>query len=261
MQGRSVKMATWIGHLRIAEKLINEIPGLDETAFTLGNLGPDSGKPNADWSQFDPPKAVSHFIDAGIEEDKIKDLEIYRRYQVNLSPTDDPAHYSYMLGYFFHLLCDNLWSRRVWHTSKKQFAGQYIEQGKEFIWALKQDWYDLDFKYVRDHPDCLFWRVLVPAPNPPAYLPFIVESACHWSLNHIRQFYSQPDPNRILDRIYPYLNETTMARYVTDAAEAVLVIHNTLATMPPPLDGQHSALCLLQETHLAPYEVPLGDVI
>jgi hypothetical protein len=198
MQGRSAKMATWIGHLRIAEKLTNELSELDETAFTLGNLGPDSGKPNADWSQFDPPKEVSHFTDAGMGEDKIKDLEFYRRYLVNLSPTDDPARYSYLLGYFFHLLCDNLWSRRVRHTSKNQFAEQYIEQGKEFIWALKQDWYD-------------------------------------------------------------YLNETTMSRYITDAAEAVLVIHNTLATMPP-LDGQHSALFLLHEAHLAPYEAPLGDV-
>ncbi|MFN8421221.1 MAG: hypothetical protein U0528_18555 [Anaerolineae bacterium] len=47
-------MTTWIGHLRIAEQLLVENTALDEVAFTLGNLGPDSGKPNADWSRFDP---------------------------------------------------------------------------------------------------------------------------------------------------------------------------------------------------------------
>jgi hypothetical protein len=250
-------MATWIGHLRIAEGLLVAISGLDETAFTLGNLGPDSGIPNADWSQFDPPKEVSHFIRQGTGEDKIHDLEFYRNYLLPAS-TDDLARYSYLLGYFFHLLADNLWSRRIWFTCKQYYAAQFAEHGGRFIWTLKKDWYDLDFKYVRDNPDCLFWSVFLPAPLPPAYLPFLPEAGIHHSLNHIRHFYSHPDPALGLDRPYPYLNEQTMARYVSDAAAAILDIHRVMET-ESELDGHNTALFLLSAASTSAYEPPLGD--
>ena len=55
-------MGTWISHLRIAESLLHHFPGLDEVTFTFGNLSPDSGIPNADWTAFDPPKEIAHFL-------------------------------------------------------------------------------------------------------------------------------------------------------------------------------------------------------
>lgn len=48
-------------HLREADLLTDRIPGLDETAFVVGNIAPDSGIPNADWTAYFPPKAVSHY--------------------------------------------------------------------------------------------------------------------------------------------------------------------------------------------------------
>lgn len=54
-------MATWIGHLRIAEHLLNEIEGLDESYFALGSLAPDSGVPDENWENFDPPSEITHF--------------------------------------------------------------------------------------------------------------------------------------------------------------------------------------------------------
>ena len=54
-------MASWMIHLRIADLLLDRIPRLDETAFVFGNIAPDSGIPNADWSVFTPSKSVSHY--------------------------------------------------------------------------------------------------------------------------------------------------------------------------------------------------------
>ena len=54
-------MASWMIHLRVADLLMDRIPGLDETAFVMGNIAPDSGVPNSDWTKFQPPKDVSHF--------------------------------------------------------------------------------------------------------------------------------------------------------------------------------------------------------
>lgn len=251
-------MATWIGHLRIAAKLLAELPDLDETAFTIGNLAPDSGKPNADWSEFDPPKEVSHFQRPGEGEDKIHDLEFYRGYLHDLKPDDDLARYSFTLGYFFHLLSDNLWTRRIGRTSRQEFAAGYAEHGGGFIWEIKKDWYGLDFKYLRDHPNSLFWRVLLPAPNPPLYLPFLTREGLDHSLNHIRTWYSTPDPERVLDRAYPYLNEATMSRYVDDTAASILNVHYALAGKPD-LSGMNTAVALLDPAELEPYAPPLGD--
>jgi hypothetical protein len=252
-------MATWIGHLRIAEKLLTGIPTLDEAAFTLGNLGPDSGLPNADWSEFDPPKNVTHFLREGGGEDHIHDLEFYQEYLLKVSPSDNST-YSYLLGYFVHLLCDNLWTRWVWWAAREQFAAEFAEKGISYGWELKRDWYDLDHKYVRDNKDCLFWRVLMLTPNPSSFLPFLPEYAMHHSLNHIRNFYSEQDPTHVLDRSYPFLNERVMSRYVDDAVAAVLTIQRSLAAKPH-LIGFTSALFLLPEDNLAPYSPPLGDVL
>ena len=58
---RGGRMASWMIHLRVADLLMDRIPGLDETAFVMGNIAPDSGVPNADWTAYSPPKTISHY--------------------------------------------------------------------------------------------------------------------------------------------------------------------------------------------------------
>jgi len=41
--------------------------------------------------------------------------------------------------------------------------------------------------------------------------------------DYIRTFYSQPDPARVLDRPYPWLNEATMSRFVEDSTAVTLI--------------------------------------
>lgn len=55
-------MATWIAHLRIAENILKKGYGFEPKAFAVGNIGPDSGVPNEDWSNFDPPKKITHWM-------------------------------------------------------------------------------------------------------------------------------------------------------------------------------------------------------
>ena len=54
-------MASWMVHLRVADELLKQIENLDAQAFVMGNIAPDSGVPNEDWTVFQPPKDVSHF--------------------------------------------------------------------------------------------------------------------------------------------------------------------------------------------------------
>ena len=54
-------MASWMVHLRVADKLMGKIRFVNPTEFIVGNIAPDSGVPNADWSVFTPSTTVSHF--------------------------------------------------------------------------------------------------------------------------------------------------------------------------------------------------------
>lgn len=248
-------MGTWITHLRIAENLFQDIRGLDEAAFAFGNLAPDSGLPNKDWTQFEPPKEVTHFLYPNEDEGRIKDLEFYRRYLDPNLDTNLPEH-SFLLGYFFHLLCDNLWAKRVVSASKRAYAMLIAEEGLMAWEHMKRDWYGLDHRYVREYQDCLFWRVIMRHPNPPAYLPFLPEESLHHRLNYIRDLYSKPDSQRNLDRPYPYLNEATMNRFVHDCTQAILKIY---AQMDRLVNAEtESALSLLTAEEISEYELPIG---
>jgi hypothetical protein len=250
-------MGTWISHLRIAERLLPHFPHLDEVTFTFGNLSPDSGIPNADWTEFDPPKEVTHFMQKGEGEDAIHDLVYYEQYLSNVKP-EDMKLYSFCLGYFFHLVYDILWAKRLWAPSKLAYKRELDENRSEAIERIKTDWYGLDQLYVREHKDSLFWRVIMPNPNPPSYLPFVKEEALHQQYDYIRKFYSEPESDWFSSRPYHYLNEKTMSRIVDDSVETILLIHEKLQAMRV-LDGVKSSVSLLPESWTTPYKEPLGN--
>ncbi|MBI1278243.1 MAG: hypothetical protein GC179_08965 [Anaerolineaceae bacterium] len=256
MHGLEQKMAPWIAHLRVAETLLKSMPHLDETAFAYGNLAPDSGKPNADWTSYDPPKEVTHFLRRGDGEDKIHDLKYYRGYLADIRPEDDLADYSFRLGYFAHLLSDSLWSRRL-NITYKQLYPELVDNPTHTLWrTLKRDWFDLDFCYLRDNHDCLFWRIIMTTPNPPPYLPFVSHDGLTHSLDHIRHFYSTSQPD--IDHPYLYLNQAMMSRYIEDTAALIIKLIDLLQANPP-LHSLNSSIRLLKVSDYAPYEPPFGD--
>lgn len=319
-------MGTWICHLRLADVLLASLPQIDGTAFCFGNLVPDSGIPNADWTAFDPPKHVTHFLRDGEGEGRIRDLAFYREYVLPLQQEPHSERYGFLLGYFCHLLCDNLWSRRIVTATQQAFTAQFAGD-RQAMWqdtagklimsallsnsphsptgwlrffaekgcgdlacwfsthetqffdvkepkkrrllpsiglpavswqAVKGDWYDLDHRYVRDHSDRVFWRVILPAPSPPMFMPLVSTAVLHQQFDYIRHFYSQPGPERQLDRGYPFLNEQAMVRFVAESAVDVLAIMGHVAARSQHEQAETSLLWL-DPARLAPFPLPLGD--
>ena len=252
-------MGTWISHLRIAENLLVSFPSLDKTAFTFGSLAPDSGIPNANWTEFDPPKHVSHFIDAGQDEKEIQDLVFYRKYLQPVSHSDNPSDYSFLLGYFVHLLSDRLWTCRVDQAFRVSYPDLFKDHTEvEAIDIIKDDMYGLDQLYVREHPDCLFWKVILPEPIPQSMLEFVRQESFEHQINHIRDFYAHPSSDWVLDRPFPYINEATMTHYVNETSTAAARLIRLFATLPPP-EGLTSATTLLTSAETAVFTPPLGD--
>ncbi len=238
-------MATWIAHLRIAEVLLARIPGLDPGQFAIGNIAPDAGIPDENWEKFNPPPEVTHFKRSQSVHKDIADLDFYRAYLTQISP-GETGRFSFRLGYFFHLITDNLWTLQVGKPTTERYADQFAAD-KSFIWEVKLDWYGLDQIYVREHPDCLFWRSFLDAEPVSADLDFLPPAALPRQLQHIKSFYQRDDDDieAMMARPMIYLSKEAMDQFVEDAIERLFRIYLILWPTPPALDGKSSALELL----------------
>lgn len=254
-------MATWIAHLRIAENLLDQIPNLDAAKFAIGNIAPDSGIPDENWEKFDPPPHITHFKRSTSVHKDIADLDFYRNYLAQISP-QDVQRFSFRLGYFFHLITDNLWTIKVGRPTQDRYPDKFAAD-KNFIWEVKKDWYGLDQIYVRSHPDCLFWRVFLnahpfdvaPWPGPKdwqdrpesADLDFLPPQALPRQLEHIKSFYQRHDKDidEMCVRPFVYLSSTEMDSFVLETSDELKKIYNILWPNPPALDRLYSALELI----------------
>jgi hypothetical protein len=239
-------MATWITHLRIAENLLDLLPNLDPERFAIGNIAPDSGIPDEKWEKFDPPPEVTHFGNFLGADRKLADLEFYRKYLLPLRGSAGIGPVSFRLGYFFHLITDNLWSDRIGVPTAGRFSAEFAAD-KDFIWDVKKDWYGLDFIYVRDHPDCLFWRVFLDAKPDTGELEFLPFEAVRQRVEYIQQDYQRTDEavQRTYSRPYIYLSGTEMDRFVDESTWQLSRIYQHIWTNGGATDGFISALDLM----------------
>ena len=209
-------MASWMIHLRIADKLLDRIPGLSPIEFIMGNMAPDSGVPNADWTQFSPSTAVSHFrVDDGTGKRQI-DLEAYlERYFSPAQRTNyNERQYAFYLGYYTHLLTDCCWSDLVSWPARQKFPDTSMQ-------VIKKDWYDQDFLYLRNHPGFRAFRAYLGSVGfVNTYMDFFAPDAFDNRREYITSFYLQENDH--LDREYPYLTEAEADRFVADAIAEIL---------------------------------------
>lgn len=238
-------MASWIIHLRIAELLLDCISGLDAEKFALGSVAPDSGKPDEKWENFTPSTLVTHFQTAASPHRNCADMEFFRRYLLPLRDDPDPLFFSLRLGFFFHLITDNLWSEQIARPTHQRWQAEFAAD-KDFIWEIKKDWYGLDFIYVRDHPDCLFWRIFRNARPDTGGLEFLVPESLAWSVDHIQQYYLRTDAEiqELYNRPYIYLSCAEADHFVDESSRRLARIFEQLWLNNLATGGVSSALSL-----------------
>ncbi|MGL1893634.1 MAG: zinc dependent phospholipase C family protein [Spirochaetaceae bacterium] len=201
-------MATWGLHIRIAESLLNRGYPLDKEKFLVGNIGPDCGIPNEDWSRFDPPTEVSHWIESG---------EIYPQKFCNMflsNQIEDIEQKSFYIGYYVHLLTDKLWREKIALKKDNDKNYEKLNSDEQFIWTIKKDWYDLDHLYFRNNPESIFYTIFKHIEDFPDYIDYYPEGAVIRQVKYITNFYLKTVEN--LDREYLYLDEEEMNLFVTD---------------------------------------------
>lgn len=214
-------MASWMVHLRIADRLLDRIPNLAPLELVFGNIAPDSGVPTGDFASFDPPKSVSHFhvIEKGHR------VAGYGAYAEKYLTPDRARLYSgeecaFYLGYFSHLLTDYLRALEVVRPLIERDAENYANDKAATVRKWKEDWYDLDFRYLRDHPDFRAFSLFSYAAGfENKYLDFFPQDAFSDSQKRIMDFYAEKRPN--LDRYYPWLTPDDADNFVASATDRI----------------------------------------
>jgi len=207
-------MATWMVHFRIADELMDHLE-VNSEQFVVGNIAPDCGEPNEDWSAFYPSSNVSHWKET---EDK-SGINSEAFFELYIKHNEDKSKRSFYIGYYIHLLTDILWRLKIYLPIQNQCNEQFRED-KNFIWIIKEDWYDLDHKYLKDHPEFRAFRIFDKITDfPNVYLNYYSETAMEKRISYISNFYNAYEGN--LDRKYPYLNEEQVNDFVLEAVDEI----------------------------------------
>ena len=116
-------------------------------------IAPDSGVPNAEWTAYAPPKEISHYK---TRRDDETFFDIGRFLGEYLSPEKirsyTPREFSFFLGYYVHLMTDEDWTLQIYRPMMDLYVKKHGEDRNAVLRKLKRDWYDLDFRYLREHP-------------------------------------------------------------------------------------------------------------
>lgn len=115
-------MAEWVTHLIVADKVLERMPMICRHEFCVGNIAPDCNVANADWTEFTPSRAVTHWMKN--ERKTESDCKaFYDEYIVaRLENIKTKEELSFLLGYYSHLITDAEIQRTI--RDPKRVAGQ-----------------------------------------------------------------------------------------------------------------------------------------
>jgi hypothetical protein len=205
-------MATWMAHFRIADHFLDRIEGISAREFVVGNIGPDCGEPNDDWSAFTPPPAITHWYGEG---NTLRSEDFYKTYLG--SGEVCPKRRSFYMGYYVHLLTDTEWIRLIGCPKQELYQAEFAAD-EGFIWKCKRDWYDLDHLFRRKNPEFRAFSLFSSIQDfKNEYLDYFSPQAIQRKIDYISGFYKNHDGD--LEHDYPYLNEEEMDRFVKLAAD------------------------------------------
>lgn len=123
-------MPTWVTHLAVADKVMNQIPALDRKGFCVGNIAPDCNVENEDWTAFVPPREVTHWMSGqrktASDCDSFCDEYVIKRRDKIKSEEE----FSFLLGYYSHLIADAEYQRFIRDKKRVKAMWQRIKADK-----------------------------------------------------------------------------------------------------------------------------------
>jgi len=203
-------MATWISHLLIADYFLERIPKESHVDFIVGNLGPDSGVPNEDWSSFTPSTATSHLRRIEIPNRHEKEIDFNGFYNKYLYHNSEGFYF--YLGYYIHLFSDYYWGQLIYLPKYSKLQNE-MNNNPQLIWEIKKDWYDLDFEYLNTYASFKAFSLFKEIKEyRNLYLDYFPENAFTKQILYIQDFYNKKKD--LQGKEYKYLIKEEVEYYI-----------------------------------------------
>ncbi|WDV45752.1 zinc dependent phospholipase C family protein [Clostridiaceae bacterium M8S5] len=214
-------MATWITHLRVAERILHYYD-FSMKEFLAGNIAPDSGVHNENGTSCNPPKKVTHWMFKDNNGKNQFDAEgFYKKYISEMERDDKKL--SFLLGYYVHLLTDIKWLQM--HRAKQLQNLNYKERLKNdpnFIHEVKQDWYGLDFEYIANKKNNVFHDKYLKIDSINDYIDYFPLGALTSKMKFIHNFYLNDAES--YTPTHRYLTTKEMNNFVDIASSEIIEI-------------------------------------
>jgi len=146
-------MASWLTHLRVAEKIKQKVSGIDFSYFIIGSIAPDSGMPDESQRSYTPSKEITHCRYQ--KNDAIADMDESVFFDNYLVPekiiTRSDSTRSFLWGYYFHLITDKLWLEEYFRPFQKNYEIKFQNTDKDFVDFIREEMFSLDFEYLKEN--------------------------------------------------------------------------------------------------------------
>ena len=189
-------MATWVTHLMVADRVLERVPELCRHEFCVGNIAPDCNVENEDWTQFTPPREVTHWM--GAERKVAADCDRFymeciknRKHLIG-----SKEELSFLLGYYSHLVTDAefqrilrdkdrvaaTWERIRQHTELSKLAVGMPENWDSVKRLINKhermkDISTIEAEYIEEHPDSGYLTEIMGLQSFPDYIDYLPEGA------------------------------------------------------------------------------------
>lgn len=189
-------MALWVTHLMIADRILKFLPHLDARGFCVGSIAPDCNQENADWTDFTPPREVTHWMNGKTkdEDDCERFCDIYFLSRKNEIETDE--EYAFLLGYYAHLITDAMYMQFLMEENRVKASWRRIladKEAKKRAEGLECTWKNIrtilpkeirfaeigaiERKYLDRHPDSGFMKYILTLTDFPDYIDYLPKGA------------------------------------------------------------------------------------
>lgn len=187
-------MATWITHLMVVDELYQLGLKLDEVGYCVGNIGPDCNVENDSWTEYNPPKEVTHWMNG--KSKLTADFEGFFENYVLGKVFDSLEEFAFLMGYYSHLVVDVEFQRFVRDERRVKDIFIRIKEKENLrlkIAGMPEDfdtlksvfgkWYIFDDihiqeqRYLADHEESRYNTILKKINSFPDYLDYMPEGA------------------------------------------------------------------------------------
>lgn len=186
-------MAEWVSHLIVADRVLEQLPHLKRHEFCVGNIAPDCNIPNENWTEFTPPRQVTHWMQG--KRKRASDCDrFYKEYIVNrLNEIQSKEELSFLLGYYSHLITDAELQRTIrdenrvaaaWERAKKIPELRAKAEGLNETWdsfkilfpnrnERMKDFYVIEREYLDGNPDSGYITEICGLEEFPDYIDYL----------------------------------------------------------------------------------------